>query len=84
MLIGYLYLRFSDHWRDISFNVRKKYVEMRTVQKKKSIEREAKLQQEADMIIEKANICGWESLSEEEQNKLQSISSELSVSKPKD
>jgi len=83
MLIGYLYLRFSDHWRDISFNVRKRYVEMRTSQKKRSEERDAKLQQEADMLIEKANICGWESLSDEEQSKLQSISSELSSSKPK-
>lgn len=84
MLIGYLYLRFSDHWRDISFNIRKKYIELLTSQRKKSIKREAKLQQEVDMLIEKANICGWESLSEDEQSKLQSVSRELSKSKPKD
>ena len=84
MLIGYLYLRFSDHWRDFSFNVRKKYIELRTTQRKKSIEREAKLQEEVDLLLEKANMCGWESLSDEEQAKLQNSSWQLSNKKPKD
>ncbi|MFC1536046.1 hypothetical protein ACFL4H_01610 [Candidatus Neomarinimicrobiota bacterium] len=43
-----------------------------------------KLQQEVDMLMDKANICGWESLSEEEQVKLQSSSWKLSSKKPKD
>jgi len=83
MLIGYIYLRFSDHWRNISFNFRKKYVELRTTQKQKSKEQNAKLQQEVDMLLDKANICGWESLSEDEQAKLQSSSWKLSNKKPK-
>ena len=28
MLVGYIYLRFNDHWRKISFNARKKYIEI--------------------------------------------------------
>lgn len=84
MLIGYLYLRFNDNWRNISFNFRKKYVEIRMAQKKKSKDHEAKLKQEVDMILDKANICGWESLSDEEQTKLESSSRKLSHKNPKD
>lgn len=84
MLIGYFYLRFSNHWRNISFNFRKKYIELRTSQKNKSKQQETKLQQEVDMLLDKANICGWESLSEDEQVKLQSSSRKLSTKKPKD
>lgn len=83
MFIGYLYLRFSDHWRNISFNFRKKYTELRTTQKRKSKEQETKLQQEVDMILDKANICGWESLTDDEQAKLQNSSWKLSNKKPK-
>lgn len=83
MLIGYLYLRFNTHWRKFSFNFRKKYIELRTAYKKKAEEQEAKVQQEVDMIIDKANICGWESLSKEEQRKLQTSSWKLSHKKPK-
>lgn len=84
MLIGYLYLRFSDHWRNIVFNFRKKIVEMRSMQKDKDNQQKMKLQQEVDTLLDKANICGWESLSEEEQLKLQSSSWKLSSKKPKD
>ena len=84
MLIGYLYLRFSDHWRNISFNFRKRIVELKTSQKDKNIKRETKLKQEVDRLLDKANICGWESLSREEQAKLQSSSWKLSSNKPKD
>jgi membrane associated rhomboid family serine protease len=84
MLIGYLYLRFSDHWRNILFNFRKKIIELKTTQKKKDKQQEIKLQQEVDRLMDKANICGWESLSNEEQVKLQSSSWKLSSKKPKD
>ena len=84
MLIGYLYLRFSDHWRNITFNFRKKIVEFKTTQRKKVKEQETKFQQEVDMLMDKANICGWESLSDEEQVRLQSSSWKLSSKKPRD
>lgn len=84
MLIGYLYLRFSDHWRNIIFNFRKKIVEMKSMQKDRDNQQKMKLQQEVDTLLDKANICGWESLSEEEQLKLQSSSWKLSSKKPKD
>ena len=84
MLIGYLYLHFSGQWRNISFNFRKKIIELKTTQKKKVNEQDMKLQQEVDMLMDKANICGWESLSDEEQVKLQSSSWKLSSKKPKD
>ena len=83
MLIGYLYLRFSNDWRNISFNFRKKIIELKTTQKKKDKEQDIKLQQEVDILMEKANICGWESLSDEEQVKLQSSSWKLSSKKPR-
>jgi flagellar motor component MotA len=83
MLIGYLYLRFSDHWRNVSFNFRKKIIELKTTQKKKDKQQEIKLQQEVDMLMDKANICGWESLSDEEQVRLQSSSRKLFSKKPK-
>ena len=84
MLIGYLYLRFSDHWRNIMFNFRKKIVELKSMQKGKDNQQKMKLQQEVDRLLDKANICGWESLTEEEQIKLQSSSWKLSSKKPKD
>ena len=83
MLIGYLYLRFSDHWRNISFNFRKRYVELKTSQKVKKKEQKSNLQQEVDMLLDKANICGWESLSEDEQSKLQTSSWKLNSDGPK-
>ena len=83
MLIGYIYLRFNNHWRRISFNFRKKYVELRTTFKNKSKENESKTQQEVDMLIDKANICGWESLSKEEQSKLRISSWKISNKEPK-
>jgi membrane associated rhomboid family serine protease len=84
MLIGYLYLHFSGQWRNISFNFRKKIIELKTTQKKKVNDQDMKLQQEVDMLMDKANICGWESLSDEEQVKLKSSSWKLSSKKPKD
>jgi len=83
MLIGYLYLRFSDHWRNISFNFRKKFVELKTTNKKRAKQQELKLEQEIDTLMNKANVCGWESLSNEEQDKLQVSSRKLSSKKPK-
>lgn len=84
MLIGYLYLRFSDHWRNMKFNFRKKIIELKSMQKGKDNQQKMKLQQEVDRLLDKANICGWESLTEEEQIKLQASSWKLSSKKPKD
>lgn len=84
MLIGYLYLRFSDHWRKITFNFRKKFIELKSMQKGKDSQKNMKLQQEVDMLLDKANNYGWESLSEEEQKKLQSSGWKLSSKRPKD
>ncbi len=84
MLIGYLYLRFSDHWRMITFNFRKKFIELKSMQKGKDSQKKMKLQQEVDMLLDKAENSGWENLTEEEQIKLQSSSWKLSSKKPKD
>ncbi len=84
MLIGYLYLRFSNHWRNITFNFRKKYVELKSMQKGKESQKKMKLQQEVDRLLDKAENSGWENLSEEEQIKLRSSSWKLSSKKPKD
>ena len=84
MLIGYLYLRFSDRWRNIMFIVRKKVVEMKSMQKDKNNQQKMKLQQEVDRLLDKANISGWESLSEEEQIKIQLSSRKLTNKKRKD
>ena len=84
MLIGYLYLRFSSRWRNIKFNFRKKYVELKSMQKGKDNQKKMKLQQEVDRLLDKAENSGWENLSEEEQIKLQSSSWKLSSKKPKD
>ena len=84
MLIGYLYLRFSDRWRNIMFIVRKKVVEMKSMQKDRNNQQKMKLQQEVDRLLDKANISGWESLSEEEQTKIQLSSRKLTNKKRKD
>ncbi len=84
MLIGYLYLRFGDHWRTMIFNVRKRIVELNTSRKTKTKHNNIKLQQEVDHILDKANICGFESLSDEEQQKLYSASRKLSNKQQKD
>lgn len=84
MLIGYLYLRFGDHWRTMIFNVRKRMVELNTSRRTKTKHNKMKLQQEVDHILDKANICGFDSLSDEEQKKLYSASWELSSKEQKD
>ncbi|MEE8340935.1 MAG: rhomboid family intramembrane serine protease [Candidatus Neomarinimicrobiota bacterium] len=84
MLIGYLYLRFSDHWRKITFNFRKKIIELKSMQKSSAKQKKMKLQQEIDMLLDKANNYGWDSLSEEEQQELRSSGWEVSSKRPKD
>ncbi len=84
MLIGYLYLRFSNRWRNTMFIVRKKVVEMMSMQKDRNNQQKMKLQQEVDRLLDKANISGWESLSEEEQIKIQLSSRKLTNKKRKD
>lgn len=84
MLIGYLYLRFSNHWRNITFNVRKKIIEVQSLKKDKTDAKDAKMQEEVDMLLDKANVCGWESLSDDEQVRIKIASWKLSPTKRKD
>jgi len=84
MLIGYLYLRFNENWRTLSFGVRKKIIELKIMRKGKNANRSLKFQQDVDKIIDKANIRGWNSLSKEEQLILHKSSRKLFSQKQKD
>ena len=84
MLIGYLMLKRPVEWRSLWFSIRKRTLEYRVVQEEKKATHRQKIEQDIDIILDKINREGFDSLSQKEQDNLFKNSRSLSRYKKKD
>ena len=84
MLIGYLMLKRPVEWRSLWFSIRKRTLEYRVVQEEKKATHRQKIEQDIDIILDKINREGFDSLSQKEQDSLYKGSRSLSRHKKKD
>ena len=84
MLIGYLMLKRPVEWRSLWFSIRKRTLEYRVVQEEKKATHRQKIEQDIDIILDKINREGFDSLSQKEQDSLYRGSRSLSRHKKKD
>ena len=84
MLIGYLMLKRPVEWRSLWFSIRKRTLEYRVVQEEKKATHRQKIEQDIDIILDKINRQGFDSLSQKEQDSLYKNSRSLSRYKKKD
>ena len=84
MLIGYLMLKRPVEWRSLWFSIRKRTLEYRVVQEEKKATHRQRIEQDIDIILDKINREGFDSLSQKEQDSLYRGSRSLSRHKKKD
>ena len=84
MLIGYLMLKRPVEWRSLWFSIRKRTLEYRVVQEEKKATHRQKIEHDIDIILDKINREGFDSLSQKEQDNLYKNSRSLSRYKKKD
>ena len=84
MVIGYFMLKKPVRWNDLWFAIRKKTMEYRVQQEEKKVFRQQEIERDIDLILDKINREGFESLTQEEQNRLYKGSRSLSHNKKKD
>ena len=84
MLIGYLMLKRPVEWRSLWFSIRKRTLEYRVVQEEKKATHRQKIEHDIDIILDKINREGFDSLSQKEQDSLYKNSRSLSRYKKKD
>ncbi len=84
MVIGYFMLKKPVRWNDLWFAIRKKTMEYRVQQEEKKVSRQQEIERDIDFILDKINRDGFDSLSQQEQNRLYKGSRSLSHNKKKD
>jgi membrane associated rhomboid family serine protease len=84
MVIGYFMLKKPVRWDDLWFAIRKKTIEYKVQQEEKKVSRQQEIERDIDFILDKINREGFESLSQEEQDRLYKGSRSLSHNKKKD
>jgi len=84
MVIGYFMLKKPVRWNDLWFAIRKKTMEYRVQKEEKKVSRQQEIERDIDFILDKINRDGFDSLSQQEQNRLYKGSRSLSHNKKKD
>ena len=84
MLIGYIMLKRPVEWSSLWFSIRKRTLEYRVVQEEKKATYRQKIEKDIDIILDKINREGFDSLSQKEQDSLYKGSRSLSRHKKKD
>ena len=84
MLIGYLMLKRPIRLNSFWFSIRKKTMEYKIQQEEKKISQQQEIERNIDRILDKINREGFESLTDEEHNRLYKGSQSLSRIKNKD
>ena len=84
MVIGYFMLKKPVRWNDLWFAIRKKTMEYRVQQEEKKLSLQQEIERDIDFILDKINREGFDSLSQQEQNRLYKGSRSLSQNKKKD
>ena len=84
MVIGYLMLKRPVRFNDLWFTIRKRTLEYKIKHEEKKITQHQAIEREIDRILDKINREGFESLTEEEHDRLYKGSQSLSRTKKKD
>ena len=84
MIIGYLLLKKPIQWGTLWFTIMKRIMEYRVQKEEKNIFKQHAIERDIDQILDKINREGFESLSEEEQDRLYNGSRSLFKNKKKD
>ena len=84
MMIGYLMLRRPVRFNDLWFTIRKRTLEYKIKHEEKKVTQHQAIEREIDRILDKINREGFDSLTEEEHDRLYKGSQSLSRTKKKD
>ena len=84
MIIGYLLLKKPIHWKTLWFSISKKIMEYKVQKEEKKVFEQNVIERDVDQILDKINREGFNSLSQEEQDRLYKGSRSLSKNKKKD
>lgn len=84
MIIGYLILKKPVRWNELVFKLRKKTIEYKIQKEHKVLSQQSNIEREIDSILDKINREGFDSLSEDEQERLYKGSQSLSKNRKKD
>ena len=84
MMIGYLMLKRPVRFNDLWFTIRKRTLEYKIKHEEKKITQHQAIEREIDRILDKINREGFDSLTEEEHDRLYKGSQSLSRTKKKD
>ena len=84
MMIGYLMLKRPVRFNDLWFTIRKRTLEYKIKHEEKKVSQHQAIEREIDRILDKINREGFESLTEEEHDRLYKGSQSLSRTKKKD
>ena len=84
MVIGYLMLKRPIRFNDLWFTIRKRTLEYKIKHEEKKVTQHQEIEREIDRILDKINREGFESLTEEENDRLYKGSQSLSRTKKKD
>ena len=84
MMIGYLMLRRPVRFNDLWFTIRKRTLEYKIKHEEKKVTQHQEIERGIDRILDKINREGFDSLTEEEHDRLYKGSQSLSRTKKKD
>ena len=84
MVIGYLMLKRPIRFNDLWFTIRKRTLEYKIKYEEKKVTQHQAIEREIDRILDKINREGFDSLTEEEHDRLYKGSQSLSRTKKKD
>ena len=84
MVIGYLMLKRPIRFNDLWFTIRKRTLEYKIKHEEKKVTQHQAIEREIDRILDKINREGFDSLTEEEHDRLYKGSQSLSRTKKKD
>jgi len=84
MMIGYLMLKRPIRFNDLWFTIRKRTLEYKIKHEEKKVSQHQAIEREIDRILDKINREGFDSLTEEEHDRLYKGSQSLSRTKKKD
>jgi len=84
MVIGYLMLKRPVRFNDLWFTIRKRTLEYKIKHEEKKVSQHQAIEREIDRILDKINREGFESLTNEEHDRLYKGSQSLSRTKKKD
>ena len=84
MMIGYLMLKRPVRFNNLWFTIRKRTLEYKIKREEKKVSQHQAIEREIDRILDKINLEGFDSLTEEEHDRLYKGSQSLSRTKKKD